>query len=214
MLGLSLSIWRPAIAGGGAPATGIITANRQVWLRKGTASGATWPDASGNARNMTLIGSPTIGASSVTFNGTTQYGTIATTSMANTKTLYLRVKQIAWSANARIAGALACYLYQATSTPTIALRDSDATAYASNPGAAIGAFANFCFADGLGACVININGSEVADISASDSMISFAIAASPAGANFSNIEVIEVVIYDVKHDAAQRAQMIAYLGTL
>jgi hypothetical protein len=197
-----------------APATGIITANRQVWLRKGTAAGASWPDASGNARNMTLVGSPTIGASSVTFNGTTQYGTIATSGVTTTCSIYLRLKQVAWADDARIISGTTPRLIQSVSTPDIALIDSDATPYATNGNAAVGAFASLGFVQGGGNSVININGTEVSDISANNSWSVFSLAATSAGASPSNIEVVEVIAYNVAHNGSERAQMIAYLGTL
>lgn len=197
-----------------APATGIITANRQVWLRKGTAAGASWPDASGNARNMTLVGSPTIGASSVTFNGTTQYGTIATSGVTTTCSIYLRLKQVAWADDARIISGTTPRLIQSVSTPDIALIDSDATPYATNGNAAVGAFASLGFVQGGGNSVININGTEVSDSSAGDLWNVFSLAATSAGASPSNIEVVEVIAYNVAHNGSERAQMIAYLGTL
>lgn len=213
MLGLALDIWRP-IYEASAPATGVITANRQVWLRKGTASGATWPDASGNARNMTLVGSPTIGATSVTFNGTTQYGTIAASGLTGTVSIYLRFKQVAWAASARVVSSSFPRLIQSASSPNIALFDSDATPYATNGNAAVGAFASLGFAQSGGSSVININGTETADVAVGDSWGAFALAATSAGASPSNIEVVEVVLYDVAHSPAERTQMITYLGTL
>lgn len=197
-----------------ALATGIITANRQVWLAKGGAAGATWADSSGNGRNMTLVGTPTIGASSVTFNGTTQYGTIATSGVTTTCSIYLRLKQVAWAADARIISGATPRLIQSVSTPDIALIDSDATPYATNGNAAVGAFASLGFVQGGGNSVININGTEVADISAGDSWSVFSLAATSAGASPSNIEVVEVIAYNVAHNGSERAQMIAYLGTL
>ena len=214
MLGLSLDIWRGIYGGAAAPATGIITANRQVWLRKGTASGVTWPDASGNARNMTLVGSPTIGATSVTFNGTTQYGTIAASGLAVTCSIYLRFKQVAWAASARVVSSSLPRLIQSASSPNIALLDSDAAPYATNGNAAVGAFSILGFVQGGGNSVININGTETSDFSAGDTWNAFSLAATSAGANPSNIEVVEVVLYSVAHSHAQRAQMITYLGTL
>jgi hypothetical protein len=213
MLGLALDIWRP-IYEASAPATGVITANRQVWLRKGTASGATWPDASGNARNMTLVGSPTIGATSVTFNGTTQYGTIAASGLAVTCSIYLRFKQVAWAASARVVSSSLPRLIQSASSPNIALFDSDATPYATNGNAAVGAFASLGFVQGGGVSTININGTETTDAAVGDSWGAFALAATSAGASPSNIEVVELILYDAAHDVAQRAQMITYLGTL
>ena len=210
-----MAIWQPNKLP--VAASGIITANRQLWLAKGGASGATWTDSSGNGRNMTLVGSPTIGASSVTFNGTKysqQYGTIATSGVTTTCSIYLRLKQVAWAANACIiSGSIPC-LIQSASTPNIALIDSDGTPYATNGNAAVGAFASLGFVQGLGNSVININGTEVADISASDSWSVFSLAATSAGDSPSNIEVVELIAYNVAHSPAQRAQMFTYLGTL
>lgn len=214
MLGLALDIWRP-IYKASAPATGVITANRQVWLRKGTASGATWPDASGSARNMTLVGSPTIGASTVTFNGTTQYGTIAASGLTGTVSIYLRFKQVAWAASARVVSSSLPRLIQSESSPNIALLDSEATPYATNGNAAVGAFASLGFVqEGGGVSTININGTETKDVAVGDPWGVFALAATSAGASPSNIEVVEVVLYNVAHSPAQRAQMKNYLDTL
>ena len=213
MLSTKLDTWFPVVQAKTAT-SGIITANRQVWLAKGGASGATWTDSSGNGRNMTLVGSPTIGASSVTFNGTTQYGTIATSGVTTTCSIYLRFKQVAWTTNARIISGSSPRLIQSASTPNIALIDTDGTPYATNGNAAVGAFASLGFVQGGGNSVININGTEVADISAGDSWDVFSLAATSDGASPSNIEVVELIAYNVAHSPAQRSQMITYLGTL
>jgi hypothetical protein len=164
---------------------------------------------------MTLVGSPTIGATSVTFNGTTQYGTIAASGLAVTCSIYLRFKQVAWAANARIvSGVTPPCLVQYASSPNIALFDLDATPYATNGNAAVGAFASLGFVQGGGVSTININGTETADGAVRDSWGAFALAATSAGASPSNIEVVELILYDAAHDVAQRAQMITYLGTL
>ena len=112
-----------------------------------------------------------------------------------------------------ISGSIPC-LIQSASTPNIALIDSDGTPYATNGNAAVGAFASLGFVQGLGNSVININGTEVADISASDSWSVFSLAATSAGDSPSNIEVVELIAYNVAHSPAQRAQMFTYLGTL
>ena len=195
-------------------ATGIITANRQVWLAKSGAAGATWTDSSGNGRNMTLVGSPTIGASSVTFNGTTQYGTIAVSGVTTTCSIYLRFKQVSWAANARIISGSNPRLIQSASTPNIALIDTDTTPYAANGNAAVGAFASLGFVQGGGFTTINVNGTETTGANAGDSWAAFSLAATSAGASPSNIEVVELIAYNIAHSGAERAQMITYLGTL
>lgn len=210
------SVLRSPLAPRVTGAAGALTpiAGMAIWLRKGTASGASWPDASGNARNMTLVGSPTIGASTVTFNGTTQYGTIAASGLTGTVSIYLRFKQVAWAASARVVSSSLPRLIQSASSPNIALIDSDATPYATNGNAEERDFASLGFAQSGGTSVININGTETADDAAGDSWATFALAASSAGASPSNIEVVEVVLYNVAHSPEERTQMIAYLAAL
>ena len=217
MLGLSLDIWRGIYGGAAAPATGIITANRQVWLRKGTASGATWPDASGNALDSTLNGAPTIGPTSVTFDGVGQYGVGALG--AQCRTLYLRMRQVSWTSGRVIAGGDPngqLHLRQTGVSPNIEGYDSDLAPRVSSPDATIGTMVSLCIAsDGVGNMTLNIDGVEVSfSGAAGDVFTSLSLGGSTVGTLFSNIEVVEAAAYVPVHDAGQRAQMITYMGTL
>ena len=73
---------RHRAAGSGPP-----TANLLAWFKASSLSSSpvtTWPDSSGNGHNLTMTGSPTWAAGAinglpaVTFNGSSQYGTMAT----------------------------------------------------------------------------------------------------------------------------------------
>lgn len=207
----------PVYSGASVPAGGIITANRQVWLRKSTASGASWPDASGNALNMTLTGSPTIGATSVTFNGTSQYGVAA--GLGSCSTLYLRMRQVSWTSGRVVAGgpiAAQLNLRQTAGTPTLEGYDSDATPYVSNGDATIGVMVSLCLVNsGAGEMVLNIDGAEVSfSGSVGGAFSALSLGGSTAGTLFSNIEVVEAVAYTTAHGSGERAQMIDYLDTL
>ena len=224
MLSTAMNVWRPALSQAVAPA-GIITANRALWLAKGGASGATWTDSSGNARNMTLVGAPTVGATSVTFSGTGQYGTVAFT-IGAPMTICMRVKQVSWTAGRYLcAGATAStnHIRQASVSPQI--QQDSATfdsAIGSVGGASVGANASIVAtyqAPGPAQnSVISVNGTESAQdaFTVSDAaMAGFTLAAgSSVGLSPSNIEVTEVVVYSVALTAPERAQMIAYLNTL
>lgn len=221
MLGLALDIWRPVYSGASVPAGGIITANRALWLRKGTAAGASWPDASGNSRNLGLIGAPTIGASSVTFNGTTQFGTVAFT-IGSPCSIYLRVKQVSHTIGRYLCAGVNAntnHIHQIASSPAIEGNDSSFTdVYGGLTTAAIGTTVSVCvvFTGGANG-FFGINGAGFnLDFPTGDAAAGgFTLAAgSSAGVSPSNIEVVEVVLYSVAHDITQRAQMIAYLDTL
>ena len=224
MLTRQLTRFAPVLFKGSAAPAGIITANRALWLAKGGASGATWTDSSGNGRNMTLTGSPTIGASTVTFSGTGQYGTVAVT-IGAPMTVCMRVKQVSWTSGRYLcAGATASTnrLWQTGASPQIEAND----AFVSNPAgglsATLGVTHSIVYTAnngvGLNAPFLNVDGTELpADaLTVSDpTMAGFTLAAgSSAGLSPSNIEVTEVVVYSVALDASQRAQMISYLGTL
>lgn len=205
----------PVYSGAGALAP---IAGMALWLRKSTASGATWPDASGNARDMTLTGSPTIGATSVTFNGTSQYGTIATTGAGTAFTVYLRFKQVAWTSGRVIFTDTSGgpYFYQATSTPRIAYNDLYGDGQlAGNDSATIGSFVSAAFRQSSSNVSINIGGTTTTSGGGGGyGLTSFRLGANSAAAQFSNIEVVEAVLYDAAHTAPEQAQMLAYLDTL
>ena len=219
MLSLGLNIWSASRSGGSSLP---ITANLAIWLRKGGASGATWADSSGNGRTMTLNGSPTVGASSVTFNGTSQWG-VVTGGVVNVfpgdYTLYMRVKPIAWTADAYLfSGQVGrASIAMKTATPTIAYTDSLGSVQASTS-AAIGAMSSVCgqFTQSTGAVSLTVGGVAGAGTLASiNAASSFTIGAKQGGASgWSNIEVVEVVGYTGLHGAPQRDLMIAYLDSL
>lgn len=56
--------------------TGSFPASPTAWHNYASASGSSLPDGSGNGNNGTLVASPTIGGTGVTFNGTSQYVTM------------------------------------------------------------------------------------------------------------------------------------------
>lgn len=211
----------PALTGGrvdkGGPGAVILPGMRQ-WLRKGIASGATWPDSSGNALDSTLNGAPTIGPTSVTFNGVNQYavGVLGT----QCRTLYLRVRQVSWTSGRVIAGGnpnVHLHLRQTGLSPNIEGYDSDLSPYVSSGGAAIGAMVSLCFVNsgGIGNMTLNIDGVEVSFFgSTGDGFTSLSLGGSTVGTLFSNIEVVEAAAYVPAHDAGQRAQNIAYFNTL
>lgn len=220
MLSLGLNIWSASRAAAPAPA-GIITANRALWLAKGGASGATWTDSSGNARHMTLTGSPTIGATSVTFSGTGQYGTVAFT-IGAPMTVCMRVKQVSWTSGRYLcAGAATAtnHIRQAGVSPQIEPNDSSFL-HGGGPisGFSVGSTGSLvlCVTGGFGG-IFSVNGTEeIIDFPTGDAaMAGFTLAAgSSAGLSPSNIEVTEVVVYSVALDASQRAQMISYMNGL
>lgn len=221
MLSLSVDIWRPVVSGGRAAPP--IATNLAIWLRKGGASGATWTDSSSNGRTMTLNGSPTVGATSVTFNGSSQWG-VVTGGVVNVfpgdYTLYMRVKPVAWTADAYVfsgQGGKASVAMK-TATPTIACTDSLGTVQAST-NMAVGAFSSMCaqFTAGSGAVLMRVNGggAAIGTLVNTNVASSFTIGAKQGGASgWSNIEVVEVIGYTGLHSTPEIDQMIAYLGTL
>ena len=223
MINLGINIWSGQKTSGlGA----IITTNRAFWYRKATASGASWPDASGLARNLALTGSPTIGATSVTFSGTGQYGTAAFAFGAPC-TIYIRVKQVSWTAGRSIfagaaTGSLRLEQQAGGASPLIYLNDSlgfggGGVVAVSLP---VGTFGNVgCMYSGGLTDALNLNGTDMVTndaIGTGDTIASgFTLAAnSSAGASPSNIEVVEVIGYSAAHSLSERAQMMSYMSTL
>ena len=220
MLSLSVDIWRPVVSGGRAAPP--IATNLAIWLRKGGASGATWTDSSSNGRTMTLNGSPTVGATSVTFNGSSQWGVVISGVVSvfpGDYTLYMRVKPIAWTTNAYLfSGQLGrASIAMKTATPTIAFTDSIGSVQAST-NASVGAFSSICgqFRFATSAVSLTVDGvTNTGTLANPNAAASFTIGAKQGGASgWSNIEVVEVIGYTGIHSAPERDLMIAYLGTL
>lgn len=212
MLGISLGIWD------GARPSKIIKPNLALWLRRGGASGATWSDSSGNGRTMTLNGSPTVGATSVTFNGTSQWGNVASSVLPASHTLYMRVKPIVWTAGAYLfSGQVGrASIAMKTATPTVAYTDSVAAVQASG-NATLGAFHSVCgtFDIAAGAVSLNIDGVTATGTVANTGASTITVAARQGGASgWANIEVVEVIAYTAIHNPTEIARMIAYLNTL
>lgn len=201
---------------------GFISNNLALWLRKGGASGSTWADSSGNGRTVTLNGSPTVGASSVTFDGATQWGTV-TGGVVNVfpsdYTIYMRVKPITWAADAYLfSGQVGrASIAMKTVSPSVAFTDSLGTVAAST-NSVIGAFNNISgqFNKTTGAVSLTVDGTtNTGTLANTNAASSVTIAAKQGGASGrSNIEVVEVIGYTALHTAPEVAQMIAYLNSL
>lgn len=214
MLGMSMAIWQNS-----PTPLPIIRTNLVAWYRKGGASGASWVDSSGNGRTMTLNGSPTIGASSVTFNGTSQWGDAASALAPLTHTVYIRVKPIAWTADAYVVSGTSgrASIAMKAASPQIAYTDTVGSVQALiNCG--LGAFQNVCgtFDNATGNVTLNVNGSTASGTLANaSSLATLTIAAKKGGlSGWANIEVVEVILYSAIHNSTQQAQMLTYLGTL
>ncbi len=204
------------------------SADLAAWFRKGvgitSSAGAVsvWADQSGNTgRNLaqaTGAAQPALqGDGTILFNGTSHLLKTAAFTLNQPETVYLRMKQVTWTNVDWIFDGLGYdvgQLIQAGATPNVEL--SANAGGLSSTDLAVDAWSSVvCVLNGA-ASLIQVDAATVnagATIG-TGSMGGFALGARFDGTQFGNIQVAEVLIYSVAHDATQRAQVIAYLATL
>lgn len=196
------------------------TNNLVLFFDKGNASGATWTDTSGLARDMTLFNSPSIASGVVTFNGTTQYGKTAAYATNRPVFVMMRVKLVAWTSGAAIMDgdtSLSWLVYSPGASPNIGWYPGGGPLVQNNT-FVIGSFATFSVGNKL-------NGLQVA--AKIDSTEATAYAGTRAGATgftlareggaatrFGNIAVSAIAGWSAVPSAAEIAQAEAYMGSL
>jgi len=212
---------RAVSSGGGGPPS----ANQVAWFRKNTGIvGAgfcsQWTDQSGLNHHLlqaTGANQPSIpGDGTLLFDGVIQFMKCAGFTLIQPETVYLRFKQVTWTSNdfvfdgdSTATGALA----QRGSTPGLEI--VAANSVANNTGVAVNTYASVaCVFNGASSLIqVNNNAPTTGDIGAGN-MGGFTLGAIGANILFANIQVAEVIIYNVAHNQATRDAIIAYLNTL
>lgn len=195
-----------------------VTTGVALWLKKGDASGATWTDSSGSARDLTLFNAPTISGGTVLFNGSTQYGKTAAFSVSQPRTTYIRMRAVAWTSGGRIIDGdttNANLLYMTGASPGIQLYPGGAGG-TRNTGLVVGSWQTIVFGRKQNANELftEISGTLGSDYDVGSTSDGFTLARAGGGGNFANIEVAEVLIVGAYHTLQQRAQTVAYMDSL
>lgn len=175
--------------------------------------------------NATFVGDvdtfsvyPLTTADGILFDGVDNYLQDSFT-LAQPGTIYILFKSVAFTVGKPVydgATANQMQLYQDWGgTPAYSLFASDGAAFTLAVGPAIGSY-------GVLAGVFNVassslqfnNGTPATGNPGTLSGDGFTLGASGNAANFTNIQVKSVIIYNTAHDSSQRAQVIAYLQSL
>lgn len=187
-----------------------------AWFQPGVGvTTSLWPDQSGNGRDMTLYNTPTVNADgSVTFDGVNQYGKTAAFTLNQPCTYYIVFKQITWTLSDNVVSGVGanCSIYQGATTPALTLYAGAGAA--ENTNLAVGSF-------GIAAAVFNGAGSvlQVNNTTATTGNTStqnpggLTLGADNSGAaNYSNVQVKELIAFASAHSAAERSRVINWLN--
>jgi hypothetical protein len=201
--------------------------NLMAWYSKGTGitssanAVSAWADQSGNTRHLvqaTGSAQPTLqGDGTIIFDGTADR-LVAVFAVSAPVTMYLRMKQITWSADKIIAG-LESYgsgILQRGTTPEIAIFGGSYVA--NNSALALNTWGNVAagFASAaLGAgSFVRINATTLTGSpGAHAGLTGFMLGANDDGFGPTNIQVAEVLLYSALHDATTQDQVFTYLST-
>lgn len=182
-----------------------------------------WADYSGNSRPLlqaTVANQPTFDSSGgLIFNGTAAF-MVATYTLPQPITVYILFRQISWATNAVILDGVTAdsKLTQSASTPQItANAGSSLTASSTIPvsatqfGVACAVFngATSVYQAGAGGPSSTITGNA-----GTNSAGGITVGAARAGNNFANINVREIAVYSLAHDAPTRLQVMRYLSKI
>jgi hypothetical protein len=213
--------------GGGQPFYPNFLPNLAVWSRYGvgiTVTGAgvsSWADQSGNARDL-LQGTdgnrPALQSDgSILFDGTDNVLATAGFSLAQPYTLYFLLRQVTWTSGDIIWEGVAesSLVNQAGTTPEIRL-DGGAGAVAGNTNLVLGSYAALCIVFNGAASLIQVNDTApTTGDGGTGAANGTAIGAVPSsGANASNIQVKEHIVYAAAHNGSERQNVISYLTRL
>lgn len=195
------------------------TANLIGWYQQGTASGATWPDASPAGHDLTLYGSPTIDPSgSVIFDGVNDSARVTYT-QAKPVTVYLRLKIRTWRNGYWLADGGTGFrniFYMTGTSPAVALYPGTGP-LASNSNMVVGSYCSVAYGPKPGGTqmFIQVSGSaETVSTGTQGNPDGFVLGGDSGGGSNSHIEVLEALVYAAEHDATDRAAALAYLDAL
>lgn len=206
-----------ALGGGGGAPVNPVTANRE-FETSGSPTSSQWDDISGNARHMTLTGTPTIQSGGVLLNGTSQYGKTAGFTFVAPETIYLLVKHVTWTANRYFLDgntADVALLYQNTSSPNVRIYGGASQGALTPLALDTWAVVRVEFRTGaIGSLKINL-GTPVVDTVGPGNLGGLTFGARGDGAaGFCNIEIRKGVAYSGLHDDPTSESIIQWLAAL
>jgi hypothetical protein len=225
VLGIGINLWNAALGGGGVPVNPVQT-NLAAWFKFGigiTSSGglvSQWDDASGNARHLiqaTGTNQPALqGDNSILFDGVDNFMKCDAFTLNQPFSIYIRGRHVTWTSGR--------YWCDGNTTPTGAILMLPVT-----PQLQIHAGANV---GSNGALAVNTYGAIGTVFNGASSILrvdatsqpglnpgagnpgGFTLGARGDNTLFSNIQVKEIILYSVAHDASTMTQIINYLNLL
>jgi hypothetical protein len=226
MPGIGIGIGIP----GGSMGSGLAPTftNMVAWYRKGvgitSAANAVsnWADQSGlGSRDLsqaTAAAKPTLqGDGTILWNGTSNFLKTASFALANPCTIYLRMKQVTWASGNYVFdgnGVNSGVMAQVGVTPQLELYNG--TFVSPNTAVAVGSWTSVAAQFNGLSSLIDANGTISANGDTGIATLSgLTVGASGAGTGqFSNIQVAEIIVYNVAHTALQRSAVFSYTNTL
>ncbi len=208
-------------AGGFSPSD---LANLELWTRfnsgitESSSLVSQWDDVSGNANHLkqaTGTNQPTVqGDGSILFDGVDNFLKADAFTLVQPETVYILFKQITWTSGDRAwdSGAASTTLFQTGTTPSLSLFASATLAEIDLTLDTYGIVSSVV--NGASSVLQLNNDSPITGNTGTNDMGGFTLGARENAASFAHIQVKEVLIYSEAHDAATRAQVIAYLQSI
>lgn len=175
-----------------------------------------WADQSGNGRNLlqaTGANQPaydtTGGIPSLIFDGLTHYMKTAPFTLNQPTMVYLVAKQLAWGNRYLHDGNTtdSLVLYQNTASPQLALYAGSFSGNNSNATVGSKVVISELFNGASSAIGVNMTAEVTSGDVGAGNAGGFTLGANPNPGSYANIQVYEVIIYNVAHDAATRANI-------
>ncbi len=194
-----------------------------AWFRAGqgqtvTGSGVSqWDDISGNGRHLkqgTDANRPALQADgTVLFNGTSHFLKCDAFTLNQPETVYLLFKQVSWTGNDYVCDGntfVSMSLAQSTATPRIDVYAG--VAGVANTNLAVGSYGVIAAVFNGTSSVSQVNmTTAVTGNSGTNNAGGFTLGASGTPGGYSNIQVMEAIIFPAAHDADTRARVVRYL---
>lgn len=209
-------------SGGGLTTGGILNLAPAAWFRFGlgttVATGVSqWDDASGNGRHLKQavgVSQPALQADgSILFDGTDDFLRCDAFTLNQPETVYLLARQVTWTNGEHVFDGFANgsgRILQLTATPSISLNAG--LSAAANTNWTVNTYAALCCQFNGASSILRVNNTtETTGDASTGNMGGFTLGASGNSVSWGNIQVKEILIFPAAHDAARRAQMIAYL---
>jgi hypothetical protein len=191
-----------------------------AWFRYGIGvSVSQWDDQSGNGRHLlqaTATNQPAVQSDgSLLFDGADNFMKCSAFTLNQPCCYYILFKSITYTNNDRVCGGNAangCDLIQDPGTPTLRIFAGGAGGV-DNGDLAVGTYgAVVCGFNGASSFIGVNNGAVVTGNPGTNNMAGFTLGSSGTPANYSNIQVKEVILFASAHDSATRSRVIRYLS--